>query len=82
VDPGEAVVFPVPSWNNNHYAYLAGARAVPLEVRRENRFHPTAEQIATALPGARLVALTSPLNPTGTGIDPGVLAAICRAIVD
>jgi len=82
VDPGEAVVFPVPSWNNNHYAYLTGARTVPLEVRREQRFHPTAEQVAAVLPDARLVALTSPLNPTGTGIEPGVLAAICRAIVD
>jgi len=82
VDPGEAVLFPVPSWNNNHYAYLAGARTVPLEVRREQRFHPTAEQVVAALPGARLVALTSPLNPTGTGIDPGVLTAICHAIVD
>ena len=82
VDPGEAVVFPVPSWNNNHYAYLTGARAIPLEVQREHRFHPTAEQVAAALPDARLVALTSPLNPTGTGIDPGVLTAICRAIVD
>ena len=82
VDPGEAVVFPVPSWNNNHYAYLTGARAVPLEVRREHRFHPTADQVAAALPEARLVALTSPLNPTGTGIDPDVLTAICHAIVD
>jgi aspartate aminotransferase len=69
------VVFPVPSWNNNHYAYLTGARTIPLEVRREHRFHPTVEQVATALPGARLVALNSPLNPTGTSIDPGVLAA-------
>jgi aspartate aminotransferase len=82
VDPGEAVVFPVPSWNNNHYAYLTGARTIPLEVRREHRFHPTAEQVAAALPGARLVALSSPLNPTGTGIDPGVLTHIARAIVD
>ena len=82
VDPGEAVVFPVPSWNNNHYAYLTGARTIPLEVRREHRFHPTVEQVAAALPEARLVALSSPLNPTGTGIDAGVLAGICRAIVD
>ena len=82
LDPGDAAVYPVPSWNNNHYAYLTGARAVPLEVRREQRFHPTAEQVAAALPEARLVALTSPLNPTGTGIEPGVLTAICRAIVD
>jgi aspartate aminotransferase len=82
VDPGETVVFPVPSWNNNHYAYLTGARAIALEVRREHRFHPTVEQIVAVLPEARLVSLCSPLNPTGTGIDPGVLAAISRAIVD
>jgi len=81
VDPGEAAVFPVPSWNNNHYAYLTGARAVALEVRREHRFHPTPEQIAAVLPEARLVSLCSPLNPTGTGMEPDVLAAISRLIV-
>src|SRR5262249_49633352 len=27
VDPGDAVALPVPSWNNNHYAYLTGAPA-------------------------------------------------------
>src|SRR5215510_7267511 len=69
VDPGDAVAFPVPSWNNNHYAYLTGARPIALEVRREHRFHPTPEQIAAVLPGARLVALCSPLNPTGTGME-------------
>src|SRR5215813_6311335 len=81
LDPGDAVAFPVPSWNNNHYAYLTGARAVPLEVRREHRFHPTPEQIAAVLPDARLVSLCSPLNPTGTAMDPAVLAAIAQAIV-
>ena len=25
LDPGEKVVYPVPSWNNNHYCHLAGA---------------------------------------------------------
>ena len=30
LDPGDVVVYPVPSWNNNHYAYLCGARAVEL----------------------------------------------------
>ena len=25
LDPGDAAVYPVPSWNNNHYAYLCGA---------------------------------------------------------
>jgi aspartate aminotransferase len=82
VDPGDGVVFPVPSWNNNHYAYLCGGRAIPLEVKREHQFHPTPEQVAAVLPGARLLSLSSPLNPTGTGIRPEVLAAICQQVVD
>jgi len=81
VDAGDTVVFPVPSWNNNHYAYLAGARPLLLEVKRENGFHPTPGQIAAVLPAARLVALCSPSNPTGTAIGAEALAEICRAIV-
>lgn len=82
VDPGDRVVFPVPSWNNNHYIYMTGATAVPLAVKRENRFHPTPEQIAAVLPEARLLALSSPLNPTGTNMEPESLAAISRMVVD
>jgi len=82
VDAGDRVVFPVPSWNNNHYAYLCGAVPVPLTVDRGHRFHPTAEQVASVLPGARLLSLSSPLNPTGTGIDPAVMAAISRLVVE
>jgi aspartate aminotransferase len=81
LDPGEQAVFAVPSWNNNHYAYLAGAVPVPLEVSRANQFHPTPEQIEAALPTARLIALCSPSNPTGTGMKPATLEAICRLIV-
>lgn len=81
VDPGEAVVFPVPSWNNNHYVHLCGARAVSLTVTREHGFHPTPDQIAAVLPTARLIALCSPLNPTGTLMRREVLAAICEQIV-
>ncbi len=81
VDPGEAVAFPVPSWNNNHYCYLTGARAVPIEVSREARFHPTAAQVRSVLPHIRLLALNTPLNPTGTAIEPGVLEEIARDLV-
>ena len=28
VDPGDKVVFPVPSWNNNHYTHLSHAKQV------------------------------------------------------
>src|SRR6478609_312376 len=38
LDPGDAVIYPVPSWNNNHYAYLCGARAVELPVGADTNF--------------------------------------------
>ena len=82
VDPGEAVVYPVPSWNNNHYCYLAGARGVPLEVAREHGFHPTPDQIAALLPEARMIALCTPSNPTGTHMRAETLAAIAGLIVE
>ncbi len=82
VDAGDTVVFPVPSWNNNHYIYLTGAKGIPLEVTRASQFHPTAEQIAAHLPTARLIALSSPLNPTGTGMKPEVLERISHMVVE
>jgi aspartate aminotransferase len=81
VDPGDHVAYPVPSWNNNHYCYLTGAHGVPIEVTRESRFHPTPGQVKALLPKVRLLALNTPLNPTGTAIDPEVLAEICRDLV-
>lgn len=81
VDPGDTVVFPVPSWNNNHYAYMTGAKIVTLEVERANGFHPTPAQIEAVLPSARLIALCSPSNPTGTAISRDALTRICAAIV-
>jgi aspartate aminotransferase len=81
LDPGDVVVYPVPSWNNNHYAYLCGARAVEIPVRAESNFFPTVEDLRPHLPYARLILLNSPLNPTGTAIDPEVLRTICEAIV-
>ena len=37
----------------------------------EDRFLPTARSAARGAPGARLLCLNSPLNPTGTAIDRG-----------
>ena len=81
VDPGETVAYPVPSWNNNHYVYLTGAKALPIEVSRQNGFHPTASQIEAVLPEVRMVALCSPSNPTGTAMSAETLGTICRAIL-
>jgi len=82
VNRGDTVVYPVPSWNNNHYAYLSGARAVELPVTAASNFFPTVEDIRPHLSSARLLLLNSPLNPTGTAIAADQLRLICEAIVD
>jgi aspartate aminotransferase len=81
LDAGDTVVYSLPSWNNNHYAYMVGARAVEVPTRVEDGFMPTVEQLAPHLPQARLLCLCSPLNPTGTMMEPAALKAICERVV-
>ncbi|MGY4535933.1 aspartate aminotransferase [Mucilaginibacter sp. UYNi724] len=81
VDPGDKVVFPTPSWNNNHYCDLTGAEAILVETRPENNFMPTADDIAPHLKGATMLALCSPLNPTGTMFGKKDLEEICDLVI-
>jgi aspartate aminotransferase len=81
LDPGDTVVFPVPSWNNNHYAHLCGARAVAVPASAAHGFLPTAAELAPHLPGAALLVLNSPLNPAGSGFQREQLAEIAAAVV-
>jgi aspartate aminotransferase len=81
VDPGDKVVFPTPSWNNNHYCDLLGAKSVMIPTRPENNFMPTADEIRPHLKGAALLALCSPLNPTGTMFGKKDLEEICDLVI-
>lgn len=82
VDAGDTVVYPVPSWNNNHYAYMVGARPVEVVMDPAHGFMPTVEQLAPHLSEARLLCLCSPLNPTGTMISPESLRDIGQRVVE
>ena len=82
VDPGDTAIYPVPTWNNNHYAYLSGARGVPVVVSAASNFFPTPDQLRPHLPTARLLILNSPLNPTGTVISKEALTAITEMVVE
>ncbi len=81
VDDGDTVVFPVPSWNNNHYTYLNNAKQVIIETSVENEFMPTANDIKPYIGSANLLALCSPLNPTGTTFKKKDLEEICDLIL-
>ncbi|HKE17179.1 MAG TPA: aminotransferase class I/II-fold pyridoxal phosphate-dependent enzyme [Kofleriaceae bacterium] len=82
VDPGDVVVYPVPSWNNNHYCHMVGAREAPVVCGPEDLFLPTRDALVRELAGARLVCINSPLNPTGTAISSDALRGICEAIAE
>ncbi|AKF11506.1 pyridoxal phosphate-dependent aminotransferase [Sandaracinus amylolyticus] len=80
VDPGDTVVYPVPSWNNNHYVHMLGAKGVTVPCGPESRFLPSKSELLATLPTARLVCLNSPLNPTGTAMARDQLLGVCEAI--
>ena len=82
IDPGDTVVFPAPSWNNNHYCHLTSAKAIAVETDAAHNFMPTAAQLKPHLKGATLLALCSPLNPTGTMFDADSLAEICDVVLE
>ena len=82
VDPGDRVVFPVPSWNNNYYSQLIGAEQVTVVCGAGTDFLPTADMLRGHLRRARMLVLNSPLNPTGTLFDADTLAGICDLVIE
>ncbi|MFT5182961.1 MAG: aspartate aminotransferase [Flavobacteriales bacterium] len=81
VNPGEKVLFPVPSWNNNHYTHLSRGQQIFVETTPENNFMPSANELAEHIQDASLIALCSPLNPTGTVFSKEQLQSICDLVM-
>lgn len=81
VDAGDRVIYAVPSWNNNHYVHFTGAEHVMVEATPATNFMPTAESLAPLLPGATLLCLCTPQNPTGTMLGRSEMDAICQLVV-
>ncbi len=81
VDSEDTVMYPVPSWNNNHYSFLHSAIKIPIECKPDNSFFPTFEDVKGKLENTRLLCLCSPQNPTGRVIDKDTLKQICDEIV-
>lgn len=82
LEDGDRVIYPVPSWNNNHYIHLCRAQGIAIPTSPEHGFLPTAAQIAPHIAGASLIALNSPLNPAGTGFSADEVRAIATLVVD
>ena len=81
VDKGDKVIYPAPSWNNNHYVHFTQGEHIMLEAKKENNFMLTAAQIKEHIKGAVLLSVCSPLNPTGTTFGKDELSAICDLVI-
>jgi len=81
VNPGDKVIYAVPSWNNNHYTNLNHGKACEIVVTPENNFMPTAADIAPHIEGAALLCLCTPQNPTGTTLSKEELEKICDMVL-
>ena len=82
VDAGDRVIYPTPSWNNNHYVHLVSGVRVPVACDASTRFMPTRAMLEPVVRGARLIALCSPQNPTGTAFTADELRDICELVVE
>lgn len=67
VNPGDEVLVPEPSFVcYKPCAIMAGAKAVPLVTKNENKFKLTKEELLAAItPKTKLLVLPYPNNPTG-----------------
>jgi len=82
LDPGDKVVYPVPSWNNNHYCHLTGAEGIQVHCTEKNNFLPTAKELKPHIKKAHLISICSPLNPTGTMFTEQGLKEIADMILE
>lgn len=82
LDIDDTVLYPVPSWNNDAYTYLSRNNAVIVETKPENKFMPTADELKPYIQNINLLALCSPLNPTGTTFNKETLTEISELVVE
>ena len=81
IDKGDKIIYSVPSWNNNHYVHFVEGVHEIIEAKAENNFMPTAEELRPHVKDATLIALCSPLNPTGTIFKKKELEDICDLVL-
>lgn len=82
VDPGDEVLIPQPSYvSYEPCAILAGAKPVIIELKHENQFRLTAEELEAVITDkTKILILPFPNNPTGAIMEREDLEAIAKVI--
>ena len=83
VDPGDEVLIPQPSYvSYEPCAVLAGAKPVIIELKHENQFRLTAQELEDAITDkTKILILPFPNNPTGAIMERQNLEAIAEVIL-
>ena len=84
IDPGDEVIYPDPGFVS-HYAHikLAGGIPVPIQLKEENGFGITAEDVANIItPKTKMILINSPNNPTGGVIANKELKRIAELCIE
>ena len=83
LDPGDEVLIPQPSYvSYEPCCVLAGGKPVIIELKAENQFRLTAEELEAAItPKTKLLVLPFPNNPTGAVMEKKDLEAIAEVII-
>ena len=84
VNPGDEVIVPVPSFVcYGPLASMAGGTPVYVELKAENEFRLTPEQLRAAItPRTKVLVLPFPSNPTGGIMERADLEAIAQVLKD
>ena len=61
---------------------MSGGVPVEIETSAANHFMPTADDLKPHIGDATLIALCSPLNPTGTTFSKEALTSVCELVVE
>ena len=84
INPGEEVVIPQPSYvSYEPCAVLAGAKPVIINLKAENEFRLTAEELKSAITDkTKVLILPFPNNPTGAIMEKRDLEEISKIIIE
>lgn len=84
LNPGEEVLIPQPSYvSYEPCAILAGGKPVIIELKEENEFRLTAQELRESITDkTKLLVLPFPNNPTGAIMEKADLEAIAEVIIE
>lgn len=82
LDPGDEVIIPQPSYvSYEPCTVLAGGKPVIVELKEENEFRLTAEELEeTITPKSKILIMPFPNNPTGAVMEVNDIEAIAKVV--